>query len=237
MIKKISKALYFLRKRIVYSLNRFLLISEFVEDSQRLTALDFAVDIVSGDQIEGDYFEFGVYKGSSFARVYNRLRNNDNRNVFLKRRFFAFDSFEGLPDSNEEHLPEQYAKGAYSSGLKTFYSNIKRRRVDLGKVVAVKGFYNESLTEDLRAKHSMGKLALAYFDADLYESTIDALNFVTPHVQKGTILVFDDWFRHRSSKTEGVQRACNEWLEANPNIELNIVHMHRRVTFVIDIKS
>lgn len=40
------------------------------------------------------------------------------------------------------------------------------------------------------------------------------LNFITPLVQGGTVLVFDDWFSFRGSPFKGVQKAFYEWAES-----------------------
>ena len=50
---------------------------------------------VSESQTAGDYLEFGVFRGTSFINACRLAR----RYRLDKMRFFAFDSFEGLPDS------------------------------------------------------------------------------------------------------------------------------------------
>jgi hypothetical protein len=57
-------------------------------------------------------------------------------------------------------------------------------------------------------------------DCDLYESTVPVLEFITPLLQQGTILIFDDWFRFRGSRHHGERRACHGWLQRNPGVEL-----------------
>jgi O-methyltransferase len=58
------------------------------------------------------------------------------------------------------------------------------------------------------------RAAIVWLDADLYSSTVPVLNFITPLVQDGTVLVFDDWFSFRGSPFKGVQKAFYEWVEA-----------------------
>ena len=75
-------------------------------------------------------------------------------------------------------------------------------------------------------------------DCDLYESTVPVLEFLTDLVGQGTILIFHDWFRFRASPNCGEQRACREWLERNPHLEL--VEFWREgpqtVSFVVNLK-
>ena len=33
-------------------------------------------------------------------------------------------------------------------------------------------------------------------------------------------MIFDDWFNFRGNPNLGEQKACNEWLEENPRIQL-----------------
>jgi len=68
-----------------------------------------AIRFVSWNQVSGDYLEFGCYSGDSFCYAYNmfqstrqdvaQLLNQEDKHAFAsdKPRFFAFDSFEGLP--------------------------------------------------------------------------------------------------------------------------------------------
>src|SRR5437763_11463578 len=53
-----------------------------------------AFHLTSFSKVEGDYLEFGVFRGNSFIKAWNSARLTGRRRV----RFYAFDSFEGLPD-------------------------------------------------------------------------------------------------------------------------------------------
>ena len=57
-------------------------------------------------------------------------------------------------------------------------------------------------------------------DCDLYESTVPVLEFITPLLQTGTIVYFDDWFSYRGSMAHGEARAAREWLTRHPDIQL-----------------
>ena len=203
-----------------------------VENFLSLSALDVAIDTISGNQLEGDYCEFGVYEGASFNHAYNRfkLKNSDDR------KFIAFDSFGGLPESSEENKPEQYKKGAYSAGESLFLENVYNNNIPKDKVKVVRGFYNESLDEDAARNVGLEKVAVAYIDCDLYSSTVDVLNFITDYLQRGSVIVIDDWFRHTGTPHDGIQKAVYDWLENNKHIELISLHVYRRVAFIVNIK-
>lgn len=189
------------------------------------------------NEVEGDYLEFGVFQGESFAEAYKSIQKTrgeqesfGNQASFSgtpeyqkwkqnRPRFFAFDSFQGLPGgSATRHV--DYAPGAYYCDQDQFKRNIARLGVDLKDVVTVPGYYNESLTDDVKEKYGLRHAALVMVDCDLYESTVPVLDFLTNLVGQGTVLIFHDWFRFRGNPMCGQQRACHEWLERNPHIEL-----------------
>lgn len=68
-------------------------IRQRVEDALSMSALDVAIDIATGNQIEGDFLEFGVYTGQSFIGAYERFKKNCKFYKLANTRFFAFDSF------------------------------------------------------------------------------------------------------------------------------------------------
>jgi O-methyltransferase len=187
---------------------------------------------VAWNQIEGDYLEFGVYRGESFAAAYHALdgsRREHARSGFDSSeyrewlvnppRLFAFDSFLGLPEgSGERHV--DYAAGAYRCTEREFRARIEGSGVDPERVVAVPGFYQQTLNQATKEKHGMRKVAMAMIDCDLYESTVPVLDFLTDLVGQGTILIFHDWFRFKGRTDCGEQRACREWLDRNPDLEL-----------------
>jgi len=192
-----------------------------------------AASFVARNQIGGDYLEFGVWRGYSFVVVYHAI--NQQRNIVIKNdyqdtefvkwksntpRFFAFDSFQGLPGGDNINRMADYQEGSYSCSENDFLKNIEDQEVDTRTVQTVKGFYDSTCNEDTKKKYNITKAAIVMIDCDLYESTVFVLNFLSDIVQQGTILIFDDWFRFQGNPNAGEQRACREWLDKNPHIEL-----------------
>jgi len=195
-------------------------------------AFKWASAYVIKNQIEGDYLEFGVYKGVSFIETYNQIKDYskifykngpkspNEKNIFNDMRFHAFDSFEGLPETKNPSNPIQYFSGAYSASEDEFRKRITQAGLDMSRVTITKGWFNESLNKDTAKNLNLSKIAVAYIDCDIYESSVDVLNFITPYLQTGSVLVFDDWFRNKGISTTGVQGAVLEWLNHNTNIKL-----------------
>ena len=193
--------------------------------------LQCGASFLAWNQIEGDYLEFGVYKGNSFAEAYRAIRLERRRvqvsigrpeiDTWVQRRprFFAFDSFEGLPDGpGSRHL--DYAVGAYACSESEFLQNIAKKGVDLVDVITVPGYYDSTLNHQVKSRLSLKRAAMVMVDCDLYESTVPVLDFITDLIGQGTVIIFDDWYRFAGRANEGEQRACAEWLERNPHIEL-----------------
>ena len=59
-------------------------------------------------------------------------------------------------------------------------------------------------------------VALLHLDCDLYESTREALEYASPALQDGAMLMFDDWFHYRANPRKGQARAFSEFLAAHP---------------------
>jgi len=177
-----------------------------------------AFSFLSASHIEGDYLEFGVYEGWNFVSAYHLAKLSG----FTQMRFYAFDSFSGLPEiaGVDADGYRQYSQGDYSCDINNFKRNIKKQGVDLNKTHIIPGWFEGSLSTETKEKLSIHKAAMIWIDCDLYQSTVPVLNFITSYLQDGCILVFDDWFAFRGNPGRGEQRAFHEWLEAHPNIKV-----------------
>lgn len=190
--------------------------SEFQRDQRRMVST--ALSFVRFSEIAGDYLEFGVYRGGTFVNAWHQATVRDLHDM----RFYAFDSFRGLPDPALSGVDAggEFVQGEFSSDRSSFERNLVRAGVDMSRVQIVEGFYDETLTETRRDELSLKSAALVWIDCDLYSSTARVLDFITPLVADGTVLVFDDWHCFRSRPDRGEQRACGEWLERNRDIRL-----------------
>lgn len=227
-MKKVLRAL---RHRTVNRIRTFLGIPpNYIGNNGCLRA---AASFAAWNQIPGDYLEFGVWQGDSFSAAHKHITHERANHIGLgyadsdyeawkrtRPRFFAFDSFAGIPDVEGAEMMVDYQAGSYSCSRTDFLDNVVAKGVPLEDVVVVQGFYEETCSEATRKEFGLEKAAVVMIDCDLYESTVPVLEFLTSIVQQGTIIVFDDWFRFKGNPNSGEQRACREWLERNPHIEL-----------------
>jgi hypothetical protein len=216
------------------------------------TPIRLAAQFVYAEAIEGDYLEFGVFKGYSFIEAINELESArirwDKNNLLYNReaydeasareadedfktlkfkeaiRFFAFDSFSGLPQldtADEGH--SRFREGRYNYAENKFIANVLSNSVEISsnRLITVPGFYNESLKEDVKETFQLKAASIVMIDCDLYSSTVSVLEFITNLVQDGTILIFDDWYAYKGSPNRGERLATQEWIKKNPKFSLS----------------
>jgi O-methyltransferase len=192
---------------------------EYRSFNRRFFAVEQIAEYLIGAQIPGDYCEFGVYQGTTFVHAYRMMSPH-----FKAMRFAAFDSFKGLPRPGGVDAADGYTshfyEGQFAASLEEFRRNLKRQRVDLRKIVAVDGWFNETLAPERAPAHGIEQVAVAWIDCDLYDSTVPVLEYLAPRLTVGSVLVFDDWRCYRNHPAFGEQRACSEWLQRNPRLSL-----------------
>src|SRR5690606_7604139 len=92
--------------------------------------------------------------------------------------------------------------------------------IDWERTFLVPGYYNESLTPELIAKHRLRRVGDALIDCDLYSSTVTVLDFLRPLIGDKTILIMDDWNCFDARDDRGQRRAMREFLEREPHLRL-----------------
>jgi O-methyltransferase len=161
----------------------------------------------------GDYYEFGLYRGYTFwfAQQAAHLLG------LVGMQFFGFDSFQGLPEPEGiDAALDEFHKGDYSCGRPTVVGTLRRFGFEWSRAQLVEGFYADSLRPALVRDLSMGPVAVALIDCDLYESTVPVMRFLAPLLQEGAILLFDDWNCFGASDEHGQRRAFREFLFSSP---------------------
>lgn len=120
---------------------------------------------------EGMALEFGVYSGRTLT-VIAAAREG--------KQVFGFDSFQGLPEDWRSHLPAGTFKTEHVP--------------DVPRAELVIGWFEDTLGDFLA--HHPDPVAFVHLDADLYSSTVTALEHVGPRLRPGTVIVFDEYFNY-----------------------------------------
>jgi Macrocin-O-methyltransferase (TylF) len=170
-----------------------------------------AYDFVKDNRITGDYYEFGCHR----VRTFRMSLTEAKRHFLDEMRFYAFDSFQGLPPTTSNpSLDLWHRPGVLTTTEDEFLRIIREHGVYVNKVRAIKGFYDASLTDELgRSLQAEGsKIAIACIDCDLYESAQPVFAFIEPFLQEGSLLYIDDlWAGYKGSPQKGVARAFVEF--------------------------
>ena len=133
------------------------------------------------------FYEFGVWNGVSFKYLINTFG-----------RGFGFDTFTGIPEKWHDN-----PAGTYSS-----FGSIPQ--ISGGEFIV--GKFEDTLPKFFSKKRSVA--SLINFDADLYSSTICALNNTKDIIDEDTILVFDEFLmndRWEEDEYKALEEFCNNF--------------------------
>lgn len=202
------------------------IINKLIDFDIRHTMFRDATRFIDYELIEGDIIEFGVYTGRSLALLsyYHSLNKTSIHSVNFERKIIGFDSFSGLPDSDDHPRWKKNMFGTNHSyhpilkiGDKVTPNVIYNlfEQCNLSKPYIEIGDFNITLPKTI--KNNYHKAALVHIDCDLYESTKTVLFGIESILQEGTILLFDDWFNFKGNKNKGEQKAFYEFFDTYPN--------------------
>jgi O-methyltransferase len=171
-----------------------------------------AVEFVKINGVEGDYFEFGLWRGKTFIYAHRMMRRYN-----VQRKLRGFDSFQGLPD----HAPASdniWHKGQFAYSRADLEADLRKAGFRVDDYELIEGFYETSLSLELsRQLLSSGvRASIVYIDCDLYESTKPVLKFISPFLQNGTVMCFDDYYNYKGDPQAGEAKALAELLASNP---------------------
>ena len=177
-------------------------------------ALKKALYLTALERLDGDYLEFGVFTGSSF--VFTVKANRQMRSISdIKTRFFGFDSFSGFGAVSSTDQHPFYQDNTFSVDAQKVIDNIKRQTKG-AEVTIVPGFFEETLTKKSARDYGITLARVVFIDCDLFDPALLALEFVQPLLQKGTVLIMDDYYSYRGDPKLGVQGAFAEFSRRHP---------------------
>ena len=178
-----------------------------------LGMLSQAFEFIKINEVCGDYLEFGLWRGKTFGYAYRMKHRYRRRDMKL----WGFDSFQGLPDTGA-HPDNIWYKGQFACSRPEFESILKSRGIRSCEYELVEGFYSESLNDATHRRLAGRKAAIVYIDCDLYDSTIEVLDFIQPYLVNGSIICFDDFYNYKADPEQGEQKALSDFLQKESDI-------------------
>jgi len=191
-------------------------VSPYTQTSvERVAALADGVEYVVRRDIPGDFVECGVWRGGSsmaIALTLSRLGVSD-------RRLWLYDTFGTMPPAGEHD--RDYAGRAIAEGALDPINNSAHTRgltvSDVQTAMSWTGYpagqvtYVEGLVEDTIPRTSPERIALLRLDTDWYESTRHELAELYPRLERGGVLIVDDY-----GHFAGARKAVDEYFAGDP---------------------
>jgi hypothetical protein len=190
---------------------------------ERIYGLIEAVKYISKHKIEGDFVECGVWKGGSMMAIARTLLSLGE----ASRKLLLYDTFEGMSEPGKEDVDfknldakrqlEKSDKNSHVwaySPLENVQKNIASTKYPQNKILYIKGKVEDTIPATLP-----DEIALLRLDTDWYESTKHELIHLFPRLQKGGVLIIDDY-----GFWKGARKAVDEYLEEN-NVRILLTRM------------
>jgi hypothetical protein len=152
-------------------------------DDIRNFAIYRAIQNNAGDS-RNLFLEFGVYTGGSINLFSKQLKN-------INETIYGFDTFEGLTEDWLTHV--FFPKGSLSL-------NNKLPKVAKNAIL-IKGKIQDTLDNFLK-DNLKKKILFAHMDMDTYASTKFALTKIKPFLEKGSVILFDEFYGYPNWQQE-----------------------------------
>ena len=195
---------------------------------QRFLSLYQSLYYVYKNNINGDIVECGVFRGGSammMAHTMKKMSNEKDEKKFL----WLYDTFEGMANAKEidvnilnEKAQDQLKSKKKKANNKDIWAfspldqvkkNINSAGYEEDKIIYVKGLVEETLK-----KNTPDKISLLRLDTDFYESTKVELEHLYPKIEKGGIIIIDDY-----GHWNGCKKAVDDYFSNKKNIYFNYI--------------
>lgn len=154
--------------------------------------------------LDGAIAEVGVYRGGS-AAIMAHFKGN--------RHLHLFDTFEGLPDVNADR--DILEKGSMNVTSENIVKDLLK---DYDNCFTYKGIFPDT-SDPIKDK----VFSFVHLDTDLYDGTLQSLNFFYSRMQKGGVMMTHDY---SDLLTPGVKQAFDEFFADKPESVVEIWDTH-----------
>jgi O-methyltransferase len=190
-------------------------VSSFTMTSaERIHAVCEAVRYIEKNRIPGSIVECGVWRGGSMMAVARTLLSIN----VTERELVLFDTFDGMsaPDQNDVSLVGERASELIKVHEKSEFDRFWcYAPIDAVKQAVLSTGYPEKnvrfvkgRVEDTLPQEAPQRIALLRLDTDWYESTRHELETLYPRLERGGVLILDDY-----GHWQGARKAVDEYVE------------------------
>jgi hypothetical protein len=177
---------------------------------ERVFALRRAVEYVLGCAIPGSFVECGVWKGGSVMAIALTLLASQCSD----RDLYLFDTFQGMSPpspSDGDWVRREWGRRQRAPGRNDWnFAPIDEVKANIASTgyPASRIHYVAGRVEDTLPESAPETIALLRLDTDFYESTKHELRTLYPRLQRGGVMIIDDY-----GAFEGARKATDEFLE------------------------
>lgn len=149
--------------------------------------------------LDGEFWECGVYRGGTAHLLAELISSSGRPGTSLR----LFDTFAGMPETDPRR--DLHSKGDFAD---TSLSAVQKR---IGRRDHV--HYHQGYLPATFAGLESSTIALAHIDVDIYQSVVDAVEFIMPRLAPGGFIVFDDY---GFPTCPGARQAVDEFYAGRP---------------------
>ena len=168
------------------------------KDRIRFYSLWLQLERINKYQLDGAMAELGVYKGETAKVIHHMVPD---------KKLYLFDSFEGLPRQVIREDCDGQVRPYTVKFDQTSPEGVAKYISGNDNVIIRKGIFPET-ARDLGDE----TFVFVHIDADLYQSTKDALEFFYSRLVPGGIVLIHDY----NHNWEGVTKAVDEFVTTIP---------------------
>ncbi len=162
---------------------------------KRLNNIQYCVEEVINNGIEGDLIETGVWRGGGAIFMKALL----NLYIVKNKQVWVADSFEGLPKPDAKYKADvgdvHFKSDELKISLQIVKNNFEKYGLLDNDVQFLKGWFKDTLPTA-----PIETLSVLRLDGDMYESTMDALVNLYPKLSCGGYIIVDDYGAVKGSK-------------------------------------
>jgi len=158
-------------------------------------------------RLPGEIAEAGVYHGGSALIMANANKR--------RKKMHLFDTFAGIPETTKG--VDTIQTGALMTGSQEVHA----LRLALGEMDGLTKFHVGLFPESAREVPSSTVFSFVNLDMDIYQATLDGLEFFYPRMVKGGIIVCHDY---AALSCPGVKNAVVEFSEHKPETVIDLWH-------------
>jgi hypothetical protein len=193
---------------------------------KRLDNLQYCVQSVIDNKVEGDLIETGVWRGGACILMRAILAAYG----ITDRRVFVADSFAGLPEPDLGKYPQDIGDKRHTVeflavSLDEVKSNFAKYDLLDDQVVFLQGWFAETLPVA-----PVDKVAVMRLDGDMYGSTMDALVNLYPKLSTGGFCIIDDYGLKNPSCKQAVDDYRAEQNIKDPLVQIDWVGVYWQKT-------